>query len=328
LPKDFAWQGKLNADVQLDLPASGPNGVVSLDASGGTCACAKGPVAGLSVPDPEAHQQTHPKRIDTDLNFVGGKLGELMVQAQINPLPKNKPLSGSFRLSGLDLSVARPFVPMVEKLTGRLNGSGTISGGCWRRRSMATVAQRRRSFRAGAANGDRGLQLQAVIAGETVQLNGGWKSGKTGQGSLNGSVAWGQALVVDLALKGTQLPVTVEPYAKLEVAPDLKISIKDDKLAVCRQGAGAQGEITIRELPPSTVKVSGDTVIVGQQTEQGKPPMAMLMDIDVVVGEDKLSFAGFGLTANLQGHVHIGDNMDTGANSGSTTAVIAPTVSG
>ena len=28
-------------------------------------------------------------------------------------------------------------------------------------------------------------------------------------------------------------------------------------------------------------------------------------------GEDKLSFAGFGLTANLQGHVHIGDNMDT-----------------
>ena len=39
--------------------------------------------------------------------------------------------------------------------------------------------------------------------------------------------------------------------------------------------------------------------------------MAMAMDIDVEVGKDKLSFAGFGLTANLQGHVHIGDNMDT-----------------
>lgn len=36
LPKDFAWKGKLNADLQLDLPASGPNGVVSIDASGGT----------------------------------------------------------------------------------------------------------------------------------------------------------------------------------------------------------------------------------------------------------------------------------------------------
>ncbi|MGO4612248.1 hypothetical protein AB4142_38510, partial [Variovorax sp. 2RAF20] len=57
------------------------------------------------------------------------------------------------------------------------------------------------------------LQLQAQIAGESVQLNGGWKSGKAGQGSLSGHVAWGQALVVDLSLKGTQLPVTVEPYA-------------------------------------------------------------------------------------------------------------------
>lgn len=35
------------------------------------------------------------------------------------------------------------------------------------------------------------------------------------------------------------------------------------------------------------------------------------MDIDVEVGRDKLSFSGFGLTANLLGHVHIGDNLDT-----------------
>ncbi|MGO4611619.1 hypothetical protein AB4142_35315, partial [Variovorax sp. 2RAF20] len=28
LPKDFAWQGRLNADLQLDLPASGPNGQI------------------------------------------------------------------------------------------------------------------------------------------------------------------------------------------------------------------------------------------------------------------------------------------------------------
>jgi translocation and assembly module TamB len=155
------------------------------------------------------------------------------------------------------------------------------------------------------------LQLRAVIVGETVQLNGDWKSGKTGQGTLNGNIAWGQALVVDLALKGSQLPVTVEPYAKLEVAPDLKISMKGDELAIAGKVQVPRGEITIRELPPSTVKISDDVVIVGQQTEEGKPPLAMKMDIDVVVGEDKLSFAGFGLTANVQGHVHIGDNLDT-----------------
>ncbi|MHC8295112.1 translocation/assembly module TamB domain-containing protein [Pseudomonas sp. LB3P58] len=313
LPKDFAWKGRLNADLQLDLPASGPNGQISVDASGGTLRI-KEKDQWLDFPYQtlKLNSKLTPKRIDTDLNFVGGKLGELMLQAQINPLPKDKPLTGSFRLNGLDLSVARPFVPMVEKLTGRLNGSGTLAGTL-----LAPQVNGNLLLSDGEISGPElpmdleALQLQAVIAGETVQLNGGWKSGKAGQGTLSGNIAWGQALVVDLALKGTQLPVTVEPYAKLEVAPDLKISVKDDKLAITGKVLVPKGEITVRELPPSTVKVSDDTVIVGQQTEEGKPPMAMAMDVDVVVGQDKLSFAGFGLTANLQGHVHIGDNMDT-----------------
>ena len=313
LPKDFAWKGRLNADLQLDLPASGPNGQITLDASGGTLRVReKDQWLDFPYQTLLLTSKLTPKRIDTDLNFVGQKLGELRVQAQINPIPANKPLSGNFRLNGLDLSVARPFLPMVEKLTGRLNGSGTIAGTL-----MAPLVNGNLLLSNGEVSGPelpmeiQALQLQAVIAGETVQVNGGWKSGKAGQGSLNGNIAWGQALVVDLALKGSQLPVTVEPYAKLEVAPDLKISMKDDELAIAGKVLVPKGDITVRELPPSTVKVSNDTVIVGQQTEEGKPPIAMKMDIDVVVGEDKLSFAGFGLTANLQGHVHIGDNMDT-----------------
>jgi len=313
LPKDFAWQGRLNADLQLDLPANGPNGVVSIDASGGTLRM-RDKQQWLDFPYQTLRltSKLTPKRVDTELNFVGGKLGELLVQAQLNPLPKNKPLSGSFRLSGLDLSVARPFVPMVEKLTGRLNGSGTISGGL-----LAPLVNGTVQLSDGEVSGAelpmelQNLQLTAAIAGESVRLDGGWNSGKNGRGSLNGNVAWGQALVVDLALKGTQLPVTVEPYAKLEVAPDLKISMAGDELKIAGKVLVPNGEITVRELPPSTVKVSDDTIIVGAQTEEGKAPLAMKMDIDVIVGQNKLSFAGFGLTANLQGQVHIGDNMDT-----------------
>jgi translocation and assembly module TamB len=313
LPKDFAWKGLLNADVQLDVPASGPKGQILVDASGGTLRVREKD-QWLDFPYQALKLNTTlaPRRIDSQLEFNGGKLGQLMVQAQINPLPKNKPLSGEFRLSGLDLAVVRPFVPMVEKLAGNLNGSGRLSGGLLAPQVNGTL-----TLSDGQVSGAElptsleDLQVQAQIAGESLLLNGTWKSGKAGQGSLNGQVAWGQALLVDLNLKGSQLPVTVEPYAALEVAPDLKISMKGDQLAVAGKVQIPKGEITIRELPPSTVKVSDDTVIVGQQTDEGKAPLAMAMDIDVVVGEDKLSFAGFGLTANVQGHVHIGDNMDT-----------------
>ena len=313
LPKDFAWQGKLNADLQLDLPDSGPKGVVAVDASGGTLRV-KDKDQWLDFPYDTLKLETtlNPKRIDTQLNFRGGKLGELMVQAHINPLPKNKPMTGNFSLVGLDLAVARPFVPMVETLSGKLNGNGRISGGL-----LAPLVNGNVNLVGGEVSGPElpisleGLNVQALIAGESVQLNGGWRSGKAGQGSLKGQIDWGRALAVDLSLQGTQLPVTVEPYAVLEVAPDLKISLKDDKLAIAGKVQIPRGDITVRELPPSTVKVSDDTVIVGSQTEEGKPAMAMAMDIDVVVGEDKLNFSGFGLTAKVQGHVHIGDNLDT-----------------
>lgn len=313
LPKDFAWQGMLNADVQLDLPASGPKGVIAVDASGGTLRV-KDKHQWLDFPYDtlQLDATLNPKRIDTQLNFQGGKLGELRLQAQINPLAKNKPITGTFSLTGLDLTVARPFVPMVEKLNGKLNGNGRISGGL-----LAPLVNGSMNLVGGEISGAElpisleGLNVQALIAGESVQLDGRWHSGKAGQGSLKGHIDWGRALAVDLSLQGAHLPVTVEPYAVLEVAPDLKISLKNDKLAIAGKVQIPRGDITVRELPPSTVKVSDDTVIVGSQTEEGKPPMAMAMDIDVAVGEDQLNFSGFGLTAKVQGHVHIGDNLDT-----------------
>ncbi|NNG60276.1 translocation/assembly module TamB, partial [Pseudomonas fragi] len=254
-----------------------------------------------------------PDRVDTRFDFDGGKLGQLMLSARINPLPKNKPITGEFRLSGLDVSVVRPFVPMVEKLTGQLNGSGTIAGGLLAPHINGNVA-----LTGGEVSGPQlptnfeNLQLTANINGETAQLNGGWTSGKQGQGSISGDVAWGKATAVNVLVKGNHLPVTVEPYAKLEVAPDLKISLNaNNTLMIAGTVNVPKGEIVVRELPPSTVKISDDTVIVGQQVSDEAPPMVVDMDINVVVGQELLTFSGFGLNADLAGQVHIGNNMDT-----------------
>ncbi|HGA2316126.1 TPA: translocation/assembly module TamB domain-containing protein [Pseudomonas putida] len=313
LPKDFAWQGMLNADVNLDIPASGPKGNVRVDASGGTLRIRdKGRWIDFPYQTLRLDSTLAPRRVDTRLDFRGERLGELSLNARLDPLGKNKPLAGDFRLAGLDLSIARPFLPMVERLAGQLNGSGRLTGTLLAPQVNGNVV-----LSGGEVSGAelpvslQDLSLQALIAGEQVQLNGSWRSGQAGRGQLNGHLTWGQALGMDLRLQGQQLPVTVEPYATLEVAPDLNLRLIDDKLAVTGKVLVPKGKIVVRELPPSTVKVSDDTVIVGHQTEEGKPPMAMAMDIDVVVGQDTLSFSGFGLTANLLGHVHIGDNMDT-----------------
>ena len=313
LPKDFAWQGQLNADINLDLPANGPKGTVQVDASGGTLRIReKGQWVDFPYQTLRLDSTLGPRRVDTRVDFRGGRLGELSLFARIDPVARNKPLSGDFRLSGLDVAVARPFLPMVERLAGQLNGSGQISGTL-----LAPLVNGNLVLSGGEVAGAElpvsleGLTLRALIAGEQVQLSGDWRSGEAGQGRLSGEIGWGRALAVDLALQGQRLPVNVEPYAALEVAPDLKISLQGERLAVTGKVLVPKGKITVRELPPSTVKVSEDTVIVGHQTEEGKAPMQVAMDVDVQVGQEKLSFSGFGLTANLLGHVHIGDNLDT-----------------
>ncbi|MDH2242587.1 translocation/assembly module TamB [Pseudomonas sp. GD03909] len=311
LPEDFRWQGELNADIELDLPASGPNGRIQVDAGPGV----------LRIRDADEwhdfpyqtlvlNSRLLPERIDNELRFQGGELGELEVQLQIDPRPEAKPINGEFRLSGFDLAVARPFVPMVERLRGQLNGSGQLAG-----RLQQPTLNGQLLLTGGEIAGSElptafeDLRVRVLIEGERLNIDGDWRAGEQGRGSLSGALDWQDELDLDLAIKGSRLPVVVEPYADLEVEPDLRIVLSGQELAVSGRIEVPRGAITVRELPPATVRISEDTVIVGREAEEPATPLAVKMDIDVEVGQDRLRFSGFGLTADLAGYLHIGDNL-------------------
>lgn len=311
LPKDVAWQGQLDAEVRLELPASGPNGQIVLDAGSGTWRI-RDRDQWLEFPYDSLRlaSRLQPRRIDTQLDLRGPKIGQLALQAQLDPRPEDKPLSGEFRLSGLDLALARPFVPMVDQLAGQINGNGTLSGSL-----LAPQLNGRLQLRGGEISGGQlpsnfeDLQLQALIVGERLQLSGGWRSGDQGQASLAGELSWSAGLAGELRVRGSRLPVNVEPYAEVEVEPDLKLLI-GEQLSLVGKLSIPRGKIVIRELPPSTVQVSEDAQIVGRESPE-RQAVAIGMDIDVEVGQELLSFSGFGLNAELAGRVHIGDDLDT-----------------
>ncbi|MGG2397082.1 translocation/assembly module TamB domain-containing protein [Pseudomonas sp. SH1-B] len=315
LPDDFAWQGSLSGELKVELPDSGPSGQIVLDAGAGT----------LRIRQPEQEQwldfpydslrlqsSLRPQRVDNQLLFSSSSLGELSLQARIDPRGQRKPVDGEFRLSGFDLAVLRPFVPMAEKLEGKLQGGGSLSGDL-----LAPQINGQLRLDGGELSGSElpvsleDLQLQALIAGEQLRISADWRSGEQGTGSLNGQLNWTDGLSADLALQGRRLPVNVEPYAELEVEPDLQVRLSAERLAVSGKVGVPRGLISVRELPPSTVKLSGDARVVGREEPEVEQGMGIAMDIDVEVGQDKLAFSGFGLTADLRGRVHIGDDMDT-----------------
>ncbi len=312
LPDNLNWQGEVNADLSLDLPAAGPSGTIRIDAGPGTLRMRDGdrwldfPYATLAL-----NSELTPKRVDSRLRFEGGELGELDVSLQIDPSTEEKAISGSFLLSEFDLSVARPFVAQVERLDGQLNGRGELSGSL----QAPQVNGELRLSDAEIAGSElpvsfEQLQIRALIEGERVRVDGDWRSGEQGRGEIAGTLNWTDALDLDMRISGSRLPVIVEPYAELEVEPDLRLELAGDQLAVSGKVRVPRGDIQVRDLPPSTVRVSEDAVIVGTQAEDAQTPLAIRMDIDVEVGQDRLRFSGFGLTADLAGYLHIGDNLD------------------
>ena len=312
LPDNLRWLGEINADISLDLPAAGPSGKVRLDAGPGTLALREGeewfefPYSTLAL-----NSQLSPQRIESLVQFEGGELGALQLRLAIDPSSEAKAIEGDFRLSALDLSVARPFVTVVDRLEGQLNGSGEISGSLqqpWVRGELR--------LEGGEIAGSElpvsfeQLQLRALIEGESVRLDGDWRSGEEGRGEIAGTLDWRATPYLNVAVRGSRLPLIVEPYAELEFEPDLRLQLAGDRLAVSGKLNVPRGEIMVRELPPSTVTVSSDAQIIGEDVDATQPPLAIHMDIDVEVGQERLRFSGFGLTADLAGHLHIGDNLD------------------
>ena len=151
------------------------------------------------------------------------------------------------------------------------------------------------------------LQLRADIKGEQLQLNGGWRSGEKGTGTIDGNIQWAQQLLVDVNIKGQQLPLQVEPYANIEVAPDLHLSLKDQRLFISGEVAVPKGLITIPQLPEQAVRISPDARVIGQaEPEAG---LQVAMDVVLNVGAERLQFSGFGLNADLRGRLQVGDNL-------------------
>lgn len=312
LPQDFAWQGELNADIDLRLPASGPDGRVLIDAGSGVLRIRdQGQWVDLPYQRLQLDSTLRPQRIDSQLTFSGERLGELQASAQLDPRPRLKPLTGQFHLSGVDLSVARPFVTALETLEGHLQGSGTLGGTLQVPNISGNLSLRDGKLAGGELPTTvEQLKLDARIDGESMRLTGGWRSGDKGAGNLDGELAWGEETRVNLALHGSSLPIIVEPYANLEADPDLRIALMGDTLSISGKVAVPRGKITIRELPPQTVKVSPDAHIVGEQ-DQSDQGLQLAMDVQVEVGADRLRFTGFGLTADLLGHLQVGDNLVT-----------------
>lgn len=311
LPEALRWDTLLNADLVFQATESGPEGSLSIDAGSGQFSVLNGEEWETFEYSALASEVALlPRKANLAVELEGPRLGTVSADVSVDPESEARNLDGSFRISGLDIALASVFAGLNE-VKGQLNGQGKISGPLMKPAVNGNIAL------TGGEISDPSvpLPLQDMVVdielnGYSADMSGRWKSNERSSGTLDGSGSWKSSPEVDLRLTGQRLPLQFDPYATVEVEPDLRIVFSEGALGVSGRIEVPRGEIEVTKLPAQAVSVSEDEVIVGAQQEESQP-ISLNMDVTVVVGEDKVTFNGFEVIGNLDGTLRIGNDMDT-----------------
>ncbi|PPK52016.1 translocation/assembly module TamB domain-containing protein [Marinobacter persicus] len=310
-PETFRWDAQLNATLDLALTDTGPEGELRLDAGrGGFEFLVLDEWERLEHRRMELGLELEPRQADLTVVMAGPKLGRFNANISVDPMSEGRSIDGRFSLDSLDLSLAQA-LSGLEKVNGTINGQGRLSGPLMNPEVYGELALTEGSF----FDPDLPLPMEDAVLvlefqGRSADISGRWKSNDRSSGQLDGSLDWTQTPELAMNITGERLPVTYEPYARVELEPDLDIRFRSGELSISGEVAVPRGDIEIPEIPESAVTVSEDEVIVGVEREE--PTIRnMPMDVTVIVGEDQVTFEAFGITGDLEGTLRISDNMET-----------------
>lgn len=313
LPDTLRWQATLNGQIGFTLTDQGPTGTVDLDAGQGRFeVLVDGDWKPLDYQTLTTHLNLDPDRARVKVNVAGKGVGDLSLAMTIDPSRPSYPVDGEFDLKHLDLALAGVFTGLQE-VGGDINGHGTLSGPLLKPAVTGQlVLSDGRLMDPTLPVPMEQIDLEVALEGQSATLDGRIRSNARSDTSVNGTVGWGGSggPSADIAIKGRRIPVTVEPYARVEVASDLTIRFEQGELSVIGQVNVPRGEVEIQSLPEQAVQVSDDEVVVG--ADKPEPAIrALNMDVTVRVGDDEVTFSAFGLTGNLEGNLRIGNDLDT-----------------
>ncbi|WP_225314404.1 translocation/assembly module TamB domain-containing protein [Marinobacter halotolerans] len=311
VPETLKWDTLLDAELTFNTKGSGPEGSLKVNAGSGEFSVLNaGEWESFNYNTLTSDVKLLPEQANLSFELEGPRLGNLSANVSVDPMSEERTLDGQFRISNLDIAMAAVFADL-EEVKGQINGQGQISG------PLMKPAIDGELVLSGGEISDPSLPMsfEKLVASVTfngyqADLSGRWQSNARSSGTLEGTASWKDQPTLTLSLAGDRLPFYYEPYADLELNPDLEITYRTGELSISGRLAVPRGKIEITELPEQAVSVSEDEVIVGREARDSGGP-AVNLDITVVVGEDEVSFNGFEVTGDLKGTLRIGNDLNT-----------------
>ncbi|HIU84683.1 MAG TPA: translocation/assembly module TamB domain-containing protein [Candidatus Aphodousia gallistercoris] len=261
------------------------------------------------------------EKIGLDVNFDSRELtakasvrlpqnGSLAVSTAVaDPLGERR-LSGNLKVDHIALSVLNPLLEEGEQVHGYwdtdLHFAGTLIKPALTG-SMILSGVRVNSTRLPFEMQDSRLELQFSGSYSVLQA-----SLNTPQGALQmtGGAQWSDIENISawINAKTDKLRISVPPMVQADLVSDVTCRFVPGKLVLDGSVGVPWAMIVVRELPPSAVDVSEDTVRLDRPQRKnrstGTAGFALESDLYIDIG-DNVHVSAFGLNADLQGRLNV-----------------------
>ncbi len=322
LPENLNWQGQLLGELELAWLTEGWSAAMQLVTQ-------QGRFSVLQVDELEqtetwvdldyqhlgAQLTLNPDTAALQLRLAGEDLGQTEIDLALALTPEvetgQRPLGGRYLLAETQLQLFLPFLELDE-LSGYLAGQGHFAGyldapEIWGELEVKQLLANDLEWPLSLNRLDARLLLQAREA----TLEGHFEAGREGQGQLAGRLFWNESLQAEISLEAANLAVRVEPWASLEIHPQLEFRLNQGQASLSGQIAIPRGEISVQQLPQQAVRVSADARVINRPEPEPGPIKAFNLDIELLLGRDRVALDAFGLVADLQGRLRVTDELAT-----------------
>ena len=238
-------------------------------------------------------------------------LGALKLQADFPLQPGAAPLDGSglVEIQSLDLALAKPFVPALRSLSGKIDAAVRLSGNP--RRPLLHGSLSLTNGFAEAADfpvAFDSVALAVRFLGDRSECSGGFRSGN-GAATIDGSADLsGNSWQADFRLAGQRLDLAYGTLATFQATPNLRLLASPRSLEITGSVSVPRADVALQQLPDSAVRPSPDVVYVDSPTGAPAPaaPSAWSNSVDVEIAlGDKVAISGHGLSGRLAGNLRI-----------------------
>lgn len=266
----------------------------------------------LNVTNLNLQANVDAQQVNSKLNLSTDEIGSLRAEIKILDPAESRTLDGTLAINSLLLAPLKNLFPQLHELDGTINSQVSIKGDLQAPQLYGQTSLQDMAFSADfLPSSINQLNQSITFKGQGVAFEGPYRLGE-GPGFIKGELTWLPEVIGDIHVTGEEMEFDYKNTLRAKVSPDIHIDFTPNNLKVSGDVNIPYARVKVRELPPSAVSPSADTVVINRPQEDAST-LKVTTDLRILIDKQKtneVKIDAFGLTSDLQGSLALSKKGD------------------